>query len=111
LIAGRTRGRKSETEIKTTKAAYGDKAWRMSSIYYFIMKVKAGETTDNQHNNSAKENQEDCQHCTAVAANVKGDRCITCKDITSSSGGVQWEGQSATSSVMTKGSPRSGSFN
>jgi hypothetical protein len=42
---------------------------------------------------------------------VKGDRCISCKNITSSSGGVQWEGQSATSSVMTKGSPRSSSFN
>jgi hypothetical protein len=47
------------TNKKTTNAAYEDKAWRLTSIYFVIMKVKAGKTTDTQCHLSAKENQED----------------------------------------------------
>jgi hypothetical protein len=40
---GLARSRKSIAEIKkkTINAAYGDKAWSMTSIYYVIMKVEA----------------------------------------------------------------------
>ncbi len=60
IVAGLTKSRKSVAKIKkATRAAYEDKAWRLTSIYFVIMKVKAGETTDTQCHLSAKENQED----------------------------------------------------
>jgi hypothetical protein len=53
--------RKSAVKIKKTiSATYGDKVWRVTSIYFVIMKVKAGKTADTQRHLSAKENQEDC---------------------------------------------------
>ena len=58
FVAGLTRSRKSAAKIKKTiSAAYEDKAWRLTSIYFVIMKVKASKTTDTHL--SAKENQED----------------------------------------------------
>jgi hypothetical protein len=60
FVAGLTKSRKRAVKIKkTTSAAYEDKAWRLTSNYFVIMKVKAGKTTDTQHHLSAKENQED----------------------------------------------------
>jgi hypothetical protein len=60
LVAGLTKSRKGADKIKKTiSAAYEDKAWRLTSIYFVIMKVKAGKTTDTQRHLSAKENQED----------------------------------------------------
>ncbi len=60
FVAGLTKSRKGATKIKKTiSAAYEDKARRLTSIYFFIMKVKAGKTTDTQRHLSAKENQED----------------------------------------------------
>jgi hypothetical protein len=64
FVAGLARNRKSTAEIKKIiRAVYGDKAWRMASIYFVIMMVKAGETNDNQRHLHAKENQENCRHC------------------------------------------------
>jgi hypothetical protein len=61
FVAGLARNRKSTAEIKKIiRGVYGDKAWRMASIYFVIMMVKAGETTDNQCHLHAKENQENC---------------------------------------------------
>ena len=60
FVAGLTKSRKSAAKIKKTiNAAYEDKAWRLTSIYFVIMKVKAGKTTDTQRHLNAKENQED----------------------------------------------------
>jgi hypothetical protein len=54
------RAEKGAAKIKKTiSAAYEDKAWRLTSNNFVIMKVKAGKTTDTQHHLSAKENQED----------------------------------------------------
>jgi hypothetical protein len=61
FVAGLIRSRKSAAKIKKTiSAAYEDKAWRFISIYFVIMKVNAGKTTDTQCHLSAKENQEYC---------------------------------------------------
>jgi hypothetical protein len=62
FVAGLTKSRKSVVKIKkkTISAAYEDKAWRLTSIYIVIMKVKAGKTPDTQRHLSAKENQEHC---------------------------------------------------
>jgi hypothetical protein len=61
FVAGFARNRKSTADIKKIiRTVYGDKAWRMASIYFVIMMVKAGETTDNQRNLHTKENQENC---------------------------------------------------
>ncbi len=61
FVAGLARNRKSTAEIKKIiRGVYGYKAWRMASIYFVIMMVKAGETTDNQRHLHAKENQENC---------------------------------------------------
>jgi hypothetical protein len=61
FVAGLTRSRKSAAKIKKTiSAAYEDKAWRFTSIYFVIMKVNAGKTTDTKCHLSAKENQEYC---------------------------------------------------
>ncbi len=60
FVAGLTTSRKSAAKIKKIiSAAYEDKAWRLTSIYCVIMKVKAGKTTDTQRHLNAKENQED----------------------------------------------------
>jgi hypothetical protein len=60
FVAGLTKSRKGAAKIKKTiSAAYEDKAWRLTSIYFVIMKLKAGKTTDTQHHLSAKGNQED----------------------------------------------------
>jgi hypothetical protein len=60
FVAGLTTSRKGAAKIKKTiSAAYEDKAWRLTSIYFVIMKVKAGKTTDTQRHLNAKENQED----------------------------------------------------
>jgi hypothetical protein len=61
FIAGLTKSRKSAAKIKQTiSAAYEDKAWRLTLIYFVIMKGKAGKTTDTQRHLSAKENKEGC---------------------------------------------------
>jgi hypothetical protein len=61
FVAGLTKSRKSAAKIKQTiSAAFGDKAWRLTSIYFVIMKVNAGKTTNTQRHLSAKENPEDC---------------------------------------------------
>jgi hypothetical protein len=61
FVAGLTKSRKSAAKIKQTIiAAYEDKAWRLTSIYFVIMKENAGKTTNTQCHLSAKENQEDC---------------------------------------------------
>jgi hypothetical protein len=60
FVAGLTRSRKSAAKKKTISAAYEDKAWRFTSIYFVIMKVNASKTTDTQCHLSAKENQEHC---------------------------------------------------
>jgi hypothetical protein len=60
FFAGLTKSRKGAAKIKQTiSAAYEHEAWRLTSIYFVIMKVKAGKTTDTQRHLSAKENQED----------------------------------------------------
>jgi hypothetical protein len=60
FIAGLTKSRNSAAKIKKTiNSAYEDKAWRLTSIYFVIMKMKAGKITDTQRYLSAKENQED----------------------------------------------------
>jgi hypothetical protein len=60
FVAGLTTSRKGAAKIKKTiSAAYENQAWRLTSIYFVIMKVKAGKTTDTQRHLSAKENQED----------------------------------------------------
>ena len=60
FVAGLIKIRKSAAKIKKTiSAAYEDKAWRLTSIYFVIMKVKAGKTTAAQRHLSEKENQED----------------------------------------------------
>jgi hypothetical protein len=91
FVDGFARSRKSTAEIKKTiNVAYEDKAWRMISIYYVIMKVKAGQTIDNQRHLHTKENQEDCRHCCrrCCQKKKKENRRITCKDITSAHEGV-----------------------
>jgi hypothetical protein len=61
FVTGLTRSRKRAAKIKKTiSAAYKDKAWRFTSIYFVIMKVNAGKTTDTQCHLSANENQEYC---------------------------------------------------
>jgi hypothetical protein len=58
FVAGLTKSRKSATKIKKNiNDAYEDKAWRLTSIYFVIMKVKADKTTDTQRHLNAKENQ------------------------------------------------------
>jgi hypothetical protein len=60
FVAGLTKSRKGAAKIKKTfKADYKDKSWRLTSIYFVIMKVKASKTTDIQSHLNAKENQED----------------------------------------------------
>jgi hypothetical protein len=60
FVAGLTKSRTSAAKIKKTiSAAYEDKAWRLTFIYFVIMKVKSGKTTNTQHHLSAMENQED----------------------------------------------------
>jgi hypothetical protein len=60
FVAGLTKSRKSAAKIKKTiNAAYENKAWRLTSICFVIMKVKTGKTTDNQRHLNAKENQEE----------------------------------------------------
>jgi hypothetical protein len=60
FVAGLTKSRKGAAKIKKTiSAAYEDKARRLTSIYFVIMKVKAGKTNDTQRHLSEKENQED----------------------------------------------------
>ncbi len=59
FVAGLTKSRISAAKIKKISAAYKDKAWRLTSIYFVIMKVKAGKTTDTQCHLNAKEKQED----------------------------------------------------
>jgi hypothetical protein len=55
FIAGHARSGKSAAEIKTTvDTAYRDKALGLTSIYYIIKKLKAGENTHNQQNLSTK---------------------------------------------------------
>ncbi len=61
FVAGFTKSRKSAAKIKKTiSATYEDEAWRLTLIYFVIMKGKAGKTTDTQCHLSAKENQEGC---------------------------------------------------
>jgi hypothetical protein len=61
FVAGLTKSRKKDAKIiKTISAAYEDEAWRLTLIYFFIMKGKTGKTTDTQCHLSAKEYQEDC---------------------------------------------------
>jgi hypothetical protein len=61
FVACLTKSIKSAAKIKKTiSSAYEDKAWRLTLIYFVIMKGKAGKTTDTQRHLSAKENQEDC---------------------------------------------------
>jgi hypothetical protein len=60
FVAGLTKSRKSAAKIKKTiNAAYENKARRLTSIYFVIMKVKAGKTTDTQRHLNTKENHED----------------------------------------------------
>jgi hypothetical protein len=55
FVAGLVRNGKSAAEIKTNvDAAYGDKALGLTLIYYILKKVKAGETTEDQHQFNAK---------------------------------------------------------
>jgi hypothetical protein len=47
FVAGLTKRRKSAAKIKKTMSAgYEDKAWRLTLIYFVIMKGKAGKSTD-----------------------------------------------------------------
>jgi hypothetical protein len=74
FVAGLARTGKSASEIKkVVDAAYGDKALGFTSIYYIIKKVKAGKTTDDQRHLSAKK--------TAVAADVREERRVNCRDL------------------------------
>jgi hypothetical protein len=55
FVAGFARTGKSTAEIKTlVNAAYGDKALGLTSIYYILKKVKAGESIKDQCKFSAK---------------------------------------------------------
>jgi hypothetical protein len=84
LVAGLASSRKSTVEIKKTPSpAYGDKAWRMTSIYYVIMKVKAGKPLTTSAISAARKTNRTAD---IVAAYMKKDWCVTCKDITSAHG-------------------------
>jgi histone-lysine N-methyltransferase SETMAR len=82
FVAGLTRSGKSATEIKTTvDATYGDKALGLTSIYYIIKRVKAGKTIDDHWHLSAKKTKRTADIVAAVAANVKEDRRVNCRDL------------------------------
>jgi histone-lysine N-methyltransferase SETMAR len=82
FVAGLARTGKSAGEIKKlVDAAYGDKALGLTSIYYIIKKVKAGKTTDDQRHLSAKKTKRTADIVAAVAADVKEDRRVNCRDL------------------------------
>jgi hypothetical protein len=82
FVAGLTRSGKSAAEIKTTvDATYGDKALGLTLIYYIIKKVKAGKTIDDHWQLSPKKTKRTADIIAAVAANVKEDRRVNCRDL------------------------------
>jgi hypothetical protein len=87
LVAGLARGGKSATNIKiTVDAAYGDKAFGLTSIYYIIKKVKAAKLTDDQQNLNAKKTTQSADIIASVTVDVKEDQCVTCRDLASPMG-------------------------
>jgi hypothetical protein len=73
FVAGLARRGKSAAEIKTiVDAAFGDKALGLTSIYY-IMKVTAGQSTDNQRQLNGKKTKRTANIVAAVAADVAED--------------------------------------
>ncbi len=110
FVAGLTRSRKSAAKIKKTiSAAYEDKAWRFTSIYFVIMKVNAGKTTDTKCHLSAKENQEYCWYCCRCCCQCEERPACHLHGYHLWLWGCQM-GQSATFSKKTIGWSRNGSF-
>jgi hypothetical protein len=78
FVAGLARTGKSAAEIKTlVNAAYGDKALGLTSIYYILKKVKAGESIKDQRKFSAKKTKRTAVVIAAMAADVAEDRRIS----------------------------------
>ncbi len=70
FVAGLARRGKSTAEIKMTiDTTYGDKVWGLTSIYYILKNVKDGESTDDQHQFSAKKTKQTA-NITSLAADV-----------------------------------------
>ncbi len=69
-----------------TEAAFGDKSLSKSTIYKIINKVKAGETTEDKRYLNPKKTKRTVDIIAAVAADVKADRRITCRDLASTHG-------------------------
>jgi hypothetical protein len=87
FVAALAHAGKSFTEIKnTTDAAFGGKSLSKSAIYKIINKVKAGETTEDQRHLNQKKTKRTVDIIAAVAADVKADRRITCRELASAHG-------------------------
>jgi hypothetical protein len=78
---------KGYTEIKnTTDSAFGDKSLSKSAIYKIINKVKAGESTNDKRHLNFKKTKRSMEIIAAVAADVKADCRITCRDLATAHG-------------------------
>jgi hypothetical protein len=84
FVAALARAGKSYPEIlKTTEAAFGGKSLSKSTIYNIINKFKAGESTEDRQHLNPKKTKRTEDIIAAVAADVKADRRITCRDLAS----------------------------
>ncbi len=107
FVADLTKSRKSTAKIKKRPSVL---LMRMTSIYFVIMKVNAGKTTDTKCHLSAKKNQEDSWYCCRCCCQCeKKDWPFTCKDITFAYGGIQWD-KAQNSLRKPRGWSRNGSF-
>jgi histone-lysine N-methyltransferase SETMAR len=87
LLAALARAGKSYPEIKKmTEAAFGGKSLSKSAIYNIINKVKARESTKDRRHLNPKKTKRTVDIIAAVAADVKADRHITCRDLASAHG-------------------------
>jgi transposase len=87
FVAALARAGKSYTEIKNTAdAAFGGKTLSKSVIYKILNKVKAGETTEDKRHLNPKKMKRPVDIIAAVAADVKADCRITCRDLATAHG-------------------------
>jgi hypothetical protein len=91
LVVGLARRGKSAIKVKiTVDAAYGDKAFGLTSMYYIIKKVKAGKSTDDQQNLNAKKTTWTADIIAFVTVDVEEDQCVTCRGSRLCPWGLQW---------------------
>jgi hypothetical protein len=87
FVAGLTRAGKSYAKIKkTVDTALGDKALKKASIYFIMKKVKAGKNINDLCHQNPKKTKRTANIVAAVAADIKKDRRLMCKELASSHG-------------------------